>query len=909
MYVMRNSKTKRGIFFGLLCAVMAFAPLAAPAAGQTITIDKPITGDVYGNGDSPDGSVPNGGAGPLQNLNGNTVEIQSKGVVDGDVYGSLFDDATGSTSASGNSVTIDGGKVDGEAYGGHIRRTDGADASAKSNDVTLNSGSVGSDIYGGSSDNQGAGQAHADGNTVTITGGTASGDIYGGSSYSDGNSASSLNNSVTISGGTIDGYISGARSDSDGDSAESLNNSVTITGGTIDGSISGGVSGSDSDSANSLNNSVTITGGTINGGSIYGGFADSDGSGMSGVASGNSVVLSDVNITGFGCMVFGGYSLVDGYGETGAATGNGVTVSGDLTLSGSGVLSVYGGFVGSGSGVPAPGTDAFTGNTLNKNSEVLVTAAGNFENISFGYTGDANIAKLDTTPGASAKTKVNIDTGSNNVNFNGTITGSGNIDKKGSGELTLTDITALTGTITLSEGAIKNATSDTIDVVVDGVPLQLASGESTNPKPGGGAGQTIAIDTAIAGDVYGNGDENGAMPLQDLNGNTVEIQSAGAVDGSVYGSSLDDTTNLPSASGNSVTIDGGQVNDDAFGGSMVLNSGAAGTSAERNRVILNSGSVGGDIYGGYSWTSGTGHARAVGNVVAIDGGTADGYIYGGYSLSYYGFADSLNNLVTVTGGAINGGFIYGGYTDSDGSGMSAVASGNSVVLSGGDIADYLLVFGGYSFVDGNDETGTATGNSVTVGGSLTLSGNGELSVLGGFVGEYSVPEPGTDAFTGNTLNKNSALSVTEARNFENVNFGYTGDANIAMLYTTPGASAKTTVNINTGSHNVNFNGIITGDGNIDKKGSGELTLTDITGLEGTITLSEGDIKNATNGPIDIIVNGTAATLAPGESTKANDEIPRNPNNGRSGGGCDAGVGVLALALLPLACAGMKRKEK
>ncbi|GHV39896.1 hypothetical protein FACS1894187_20350 [Synergistales bacterium] len=447
---MKNSRTKRGIFFGLLCAAVVFAPLAAFAAGQTIAIDKPITGDVYGNGDSPDGSVPNGGAGPLQNLNGNTVEIQSKGVVDGDVYGSFFDDATGSAIASGNFVTIDGGKVNGGALGGYISLSGGA-VSADNNGVILDSGSVGDVIYGGYSLSDG--QAHAAGNTVTINGGTASDDIYGGRSYGD------------------------------GDSAESLNNSVTITGGMVGGSIYGGRSYGDGGSANSLNNSVTVTGGTVGGGYIYGGYADSDGSGKSGVASGNSVVLSDVNITGFGCMVFGGYSLVDGYGETGAATGNGVTISDDLTLSGSGVLSVFGGFVGDNFGIPESGMDAFTGNTLSKDSAVAVGSAGNFENIVFGYTGDANITTLDTTPGGSEQTTVNIDTGSNNVNFNGIITGSGNIDKKGSGELTLTDITALTGTITLSEGAIKNATNAPIDVIVNGTSQQLAPGESTKPKP------------------------------------------------------------------------------------------------------------------------------------------------------------------------------------------------------------------------------------------------------------------------------------------------------------------------------------------------------------------------------------------------------------------------------------------
>ncbi|GHV45531.1 hypothetical protein FACS1894204_04910 [Synergistales bacterium] len=473
------------------------------------------------------------------------------------------------------------------------------------------------------------------------------------------------------------------------------------------------------------------------------------------------------------------------------------------------------------------------------------------------------------------------------------------------------------------------------------------------------AGQTITIDKAIAGYVYGNGDLDGSMPnggegpLKDINGNTVKIRSGGLVYFSVYGSYFDDTTTLTSASGNSVTIDGGKVNGDAGGGYIEFTSNTD-ASAEDNRVTLNSGSVDVWIYGGTSRSEGQAHAD--GNTVTINGGTTGGYIYGGHSYSTSNSADSLNNSVTVTGGTINAIEIHGGYADSDGSGKSGVANGNSVVLSGGDITNNLLVYGGFSLVDTDMETGAATGNSVTVGGGLALSEGGALTVYGGFVGDTDydddgddgddgdgdpdpealigsvlnknkksvtggrfvrnilVPEPDTDAFTGNIFNKDSDIIVAGAANFESVIFGYTGDANITSLDVTPGGSANTVI-IDTGSYNINFNGIITGSGNINKKGSGELTLTDITGLEGTITLSDGTIKNGTNGPIDVTVNGASRQLAPGETTNTNSDDDNNnddDNNGngnRNSGGCDAGVGVFAAALLPLVCMGMKRKGK
>jgi hypothetical protein len=48
-------------------------------------------------------------------------------------------------------------------------------------------------------------------------------------------------------------------------------------------------------------------------------------------------------------------------------------------------------------------------------------------------------------------------------------------------------------------------------------------------------------------------------------------------------------------------------------------------------------------------------------------------------------------------------------------------------------------------------------------------------MYGGFVGAVDdgnlTAKTGADAFTGNTLNKNSATAIGEVHNFENINFG------------------------------------------------------------------------------------------------------------------------------------------
>ncbi|MDR2893110.1 MAG: autotransporter outer membrane beta-barrel domain-containing protein [Deltaproteobacteria bacterium] len=155
-------------FAPILCAALLFTLLAVlPAgtalAGQAIIIDNGNHSDVFGNGTLPNGDHPVGG------------------------------------SATGNSVTINGGRVD-TVYGGHA--TDGG--SATGNSVTINGGVVRKEIYGGYASSSLSGSAT--GNSVTINGGELRGyEIYGGHTRSDG-SATATGNSVTISGSPIFDY-------------------------------------------------------------------------------------------------------------------------------------------------------------------------------------------------------------------------------------------------------------------------------------------------------------------------------------------------------------------------------------------------------------------------------------------------------------------------------------------------------------------------------------------------------------------------------------------------------------------------------------------------------------------------------------------------------------------------------
>ncbi len=188
---------------------------------------------------------------------------------------SLFPD-----SPSGNTVTVTGGTVPGNAEGGLSNAGD-----VKNNRIMAIGGTVGGNVYGGSSIS-----GTATGNSATIAGGAVDGYVYGGSSFL----GTATDNSATINGGTVTGRVYGGVSAT----GVAAGNSVTITGGTVTGNVYGGASNG---SGAASGNSVTITGGTVNG-AVYGGYS------TSGTATGNSVTISGSPVFGTGTRIHGGFS-------------------------------------------------------------------------------------------------------------------------------------------------------------------------------------------------------------------------------------------------------------------------------------------------------------------------------------------------------------------------------------------------------------------------------------------------------------------------------------------------------------------------------------------------------------------------------------------------------------------------
>ena len=337
----------------------------------------------------------------------------------------------------------------------------------------------------------------------------------------------------------------------------------------------------------------------------------------------------------------------------------------------------------------------------------------------------------------------------------------------------------------------------------------------------------------VSGGTLSGGVNGGETTSGNATGNSVDFSNVTAtyIQGGYSGSG--------SATGNSLALHSGTVQNNAFGGYVDSGSG----EASDNSVTFNGGSVTNNIYGGMSAAG-----LAQNNSVTMTNGSAK-WLLGGYSAN----GNVIGNSVNISGGTLTG--VSGGESN------SGSATGNIVSISGGTVQSN--VNGGFVA----SGSGKATGNIVNISGNADLS---TATVAGGI--------SSSDAFTGNTLNKNSDAAVHIARNFASVNFGYSGNANIGELDSTPTGSALSGVTVNTNANNVSFDGVISGSGSITKTGAGTLILSGTNTYSGGTTISAGTLKGN-------IASGTDLSIA-------DSAIYDGDNKARSVGGLNGAGKIL-----------------
>ena len=775
---------------------------AGSLSDNKVTINSGnVSGDVYGN--DVDAAFS-----PVSN---NTV-ILSGGSVGGDILGGANNGAV-----TGNKVSISGfGSVLGSVYGGY----GAAEGTVNGNDVSIfDSGSVTGNVLGGYSRSV---NSHVIGNTVTISGGTVR-DIYGGQS----GKGNALNNSVTLDGAASQANVIYGGRVEQGTARE---NAVVMKNGSVTLGIFGGIATVDGGQAQ--DNHVTMSGGAV-GEHLIGGYVQNG----NGAATGNSVIFNGGSVTE---NVYGGRSvngpaqnnsvtmtngsakwLLGGYSANGNVIGNSVNVSGG-TLTGvsggesnsgsatgnivsisSGTVqsNVNGGFVASGSGKATgnivnisgnadlstatvaggiSSSDAFTGNTLNKNSDAAVHIARNFASVNFGYSGNANIGELDSTPTGSALSGVTVNTNANNVSFDGVISGSGSITKTGAGTLILSGTNTYSGGTTISAGTLSigsdtNIGSGTNTIGNKGTLLLSGNGTYTNDWTLSGAGSAIATDNnnTLSGVLSGNGGltKTGTGTLT-LTGNNAYTGSTTISDGTLKG-------NI--ASGTDLSIADSAIYDGDNKARSVGGLNGAGKILNTNGLTVQSGTFGGGIDNSNTSLIKTGAGtltltgtNAYTGGTTISEGTLKGNIASGTDLSIAASTtyDGDNKARSV--GDLNGGgniLNTDGLTVQSGTFGGVIGNSNTSLIKTG--AGTLTLTGTNAYTgsttisEGTLKGNIASGTDLSIADSATYDGDNKARSVGGLNGAGNILN--TDGltvqsgdFAGSIDNSNSGLTKTGA---------------------------------------------------------------------------------------------------------------------------------------------------
>ncbi len=601
---------------------------------------------------------------PTGSLNENTVTVTG-GTILGEVYGGVIN---GPASVSDNTVEVSGTPTIGTIYGG---RSSGGLVSG--NAVLLLGGTINNAVIGGRSASN-----SATGNNITIFGGSIASVVRGGQSDSSGGNA--VSNTVAIHGGSIVGLISGGLATT----GQARDNTVTFGNATSSGGIMGGNS-----SLAALDNNVTVTSGTINQ-LVFGGRSST------GEASGNTVLLLGGALSS---DVFGGQS-----GGSGQAANNRVLASGAQVGT-----SVWGGHSFSGSGNVLNNTVQISGSAridvgVHGGETGSGSASGNSATVSGGSVG-GSVFGGNTTSGNASGNSATVSGGSvAGSAYGGYSQGGGSL---GNNTARLTG-GAITGDLAGGNIAAGGGSVTNNQAFVSGGSVRDVYGGITRQPGANGAvsGNTAAIEGgSVLGSVYGGRNlGNGASA-----GNTARL-SSGSVAAAMYGG----FSTGGAATGNMVEISGGGVTGPVYGG---FNNSAAGATG--NKLTISGGTFGNDVHGAFSASG-----AATGNSVELSGAPnlAAARIFGGRT-SGAGNVFSGNTLTTLNvRGPVVGIFNFEQYSFflpaslGNGQSMFPVSGGVPTDMTGTTVTMLGIEGGGELLVPGDSVVliGSATGIPATV---------------------------------------------------------------------------------------------------------------------------------------------------------------------------------------------------
>ena len=801
-----------------------------------------------------------------------------------------------------NTLTVTGGTVSGDSYGGITYGT----GDAVHNGAVVSGGSTSlTNVYGGSAVSGSAtnnyvtfadasaqsitagrtgGAGAVSDNKVEMTSGSSVNGVTGGLSYGSGTVSG---NKVEIKGGTVGGNILGGQNTGTGAASS---NTVELTGGTINAAVYGSWANGAAD-----DNTVTVKTNVNN--SIVGGRGAS--------ASGNTVdLVGTVTVSG---------SVVGGQGSTannntvnlGAASVSGAVTGGSGSATSNNTVNMEGSTVGS---VITVGSAGGTGNTLTVKG---TNSAGNitgFQKVSFdlstasttnpmlnitngwgtsfdwgalevsnekqpnrlvlmqnmawislgsSYNGAKSVSDDDDT------TEFNIDTENHTSSSQRIVSESYKYHLQDTPVKPLFDPSSVYGGIS----KVANSTRDN--------DITVSSGSHTNAYGG-------YTDVPLVGMGTTKSDRNNSY------NNKITLSGGSSVSGTVYGGFT--TAPTGTTTNNTVNIKGGSATN-------VVGAQSAG-SATANKVNITGGSVT-NITGSIS----TGGAASDNEITLGTGAVVTGYVMGGS-----GATATNNNKVTLEGNTAVTGIISGG---------SMAGTDNTLTIKGNNSAGNITNFqkvqfdldsasnpanamldltGGSTGINwaALEATGTATGARTLLSNTNGFNTFSDYTTDGTFVFESDAHEYFIDTDThratgatkinlddyqfkgavvskaadpddtwagrskrGNTTQDNTLTITGGGSSTANAYGGWTSTGSTTTPHTDKFDSKNNTVNLNGGTLANVYGGYTTvaggkATGNIVNAGGS--TVTNVVGgqsdgdaTENTVNVTGGNVTNVTGG--------------------------------------------------------------
>jgi autotransporter-associated beta strand protein len=454
------------------------------------------------------------------------------------------------------------------------------------------------------------------------------------------------------------------------------------------------------------------------------------------------------------------------------------------------------------------GDNDFTGGTLIKGGVLQVgngTTAGMILNSAAGFV----------TINAGGTLAFNH---SDDVTFDGTITGAGGVENRGTGGLILThanDYNGITTVFTGSEltvtanGALGTSPAGT--VVQDGGTLRLG------------------VNYSISEDLTLNGAGRNGVGALTLAAGRSSASYAGPITIGSVGATITPTTTVPDA------------------GTLVLNGGINLATNNTTVTFKGAGTVtlGGAI---------TNPAGVTGNV-AVDASTLNVNVASTYAGStsvtnggsiVSGFNDALPTSTALTIGT-NASFDLNGHSQTL-SGLASTGTGTQIVTNNGATASTLAVAAGSSTFGGTIQDGATSTTSLTVSGAATV-----LALTG------SNTYTGGTTIDSGTVQINSAGSLGAASGVAVINAGTlqaTADISTARNFQL-GASTSTVLVDATKTYTVS--GSFSGAGKLNQSGAGTLVLTGANSYTGGTNITGGTLQFGAGGATGTLPAGPVTT--------------------------------------------------